>query len=1038
MKKKLLSLALAGTMAASTMAVGAVNAAAYVDYDGSGLVPGWYCDHPTYTPSSTSIKTNRLMFAMPGAWKNAITRVDKNGGLCGAYWWSGYDTPGSQGWSHGWPGWQAEKVDESDVNNLWAIDVPSYGNGEVGNAAMLIWNNFIDGGTEKDPSKNPFYKAAQQTRDSQCQYYSRYDKNKTYDILFRYIYMKAFEKAGVDGISPLDIKSDNFWVEANKLCAVFNGEKWDRLTNDEKTFQVDIVLDDYAPDLSEFDDYESNFFNEDLVGADGIYYKAEEPNGYGESFTFDNMVFVVNFDPDKMVQAPQGGRIAYDGDWYFYYGSGDYGSWPTKELNEQMGGVKGNFTGKYAESPEDYPIITDPINTDTSNPVDPYANPKYQAPNWVQDKYDSSIYFYANPFLFGRNFKYIYMYLYDHNNGEIINWGSKKGKMTNEGNGIWSFDLDAKGITLDPYKAYGVIFTADLGLQTCDLIIGSDCLGDIAYCPGSDEENNVDSSKKSRIVKWANVDSSKYGNPKCITAIGNVIGNAYWPGDTGYSMFVSFLSDTGKMGIDNALKFNGKTEQQTIDDTAKALGLSENDIKRAIEASGRSFKWVPLSKPAAPYLMFTQSSNGDLAVHWNDVYGAVKYILYYRPTGTKKWSSASTTNTMYSLNFLPSGTTYDIQVQSIGANNTKGYYSFVSSLDIPHRSPELEKPAAPTVTLANKSNGIRAEWKAVSGATKYIVYYKKNSDSKWNSTETANTYYPLLNLTAGTQYAVQVQAIGKNNVKGYYSAVKRLVYIPQVKPTVTLANKSNGIRAEWKAVSGATGYTVYYKKDADSKWNSVETANTYYPLLNIKPGVKYAVQVQPKFNTAAGLYSAVARLVYVPQVKPAVTLANKSNGIRAEWKAVPGATKYIVYYKKDSDSKWNSVETANTYYPLLKLTAGTKYAVQVQPVTNGVKGMYSSVSRLVYIPQVKPALTLSNKSNGIRAEWKTVAGATKYIVYFKKNSDSKWNSVETTKTYYPLLKLTVGTYYAVQVQAVFGNTKGMYSSVARLTYKPAK
>lgn len=604
MKKRLLSLALAGTMAASTMAVGAVNAAAYDDYEG---VPGSYCDHPTYTPSSASTKTNRLMFAMPGPWQNDITKNDKDDGLCGAYWWSGYDTPHSQGWSNGWPGWQAEKVDEEGVDNLWAIDVPSYGNGEVGNATMLIWNNFIDGGTEQDPSKNPFYKAAQQIRDFPCQYYSRYDNHETYDILFRYIYMKAFEKAGVDGIYPLDIKSDNFWVEANKLCAVFNGEKWDRLTNDEKTFQVDIVLDDYAPDLSEFGSYEANFFNEDLVGADGIYYKAEEPNGYGESFTFDNMVFVVSLDPNKMIQAPTTNKIAYDGDVYFYYGSGEYGSWPTKELNEQMGGVRGNFT--YVEYTE--PPIPDPTDIDPSTPVDPYENPKYQAPKWQQDKDDNSIYFYANPKLF-RNFNYIYMYLYEHNNSEIFPWGSKKAKMTDEGNGIWSFDLDAKGITLDLSNAYGVIFTADWGLQTCDLIIGSDCLGDIAYCPGSDVENNVDSNKTSRIVKWANADPDIYGNPVCITAIGNVIGNAYWPGDSAYSMFVRFLSSTGRDGIDNAVKFNGKTVQQTIDDTAKALGLSAEEVDMAIDESGRDFDWSGTS--GAHSFDYKELSDGTLEI----------------------------------------------------------------------------------------------------------------------------------------------------------------------------------------------------------------------------------------------------------------------------------------------------------------------------------------------------------------------------------------------------------------------------------------
>ena len=184
------------------------------------------------------------------------------------------------------------------------------------------------------------------------------------------------------------------------------------------------------------------------------------------------------------------------------------------------------------------------------------------------------------------NYKKIYFYLYDHANGEIITWGSKKGMMTDEGSGIWSFDLSDKGITIG--TDYGCIFTGDWNMQTCDLILGPDSVGDTAYCTGNKVENNVDSNKKSDEVKWK---SGKYGNPKCVTSIGNVIGDAYWSTDTAYSVLVKFLSSTGKDGIDNAKNFTGKTDQQVIDDTAKALGLSDEEVTKAIAESGRTFDW---------------------------------------------------------------------------------------------------------------------------------------------------------------------------------------------------------------------------------------------------------------------------------------------------------------------------------------------------------------------------------------------------------------------------------------------------------------
>ncbi len=216
---------------------------------------------------------------------------------------------------------------------------------------------------------------------------------------------------------------------------------------------------------------------------------------------------------------------------------------------------------------------------------------------------DSKIYFDANSSGWN-NYKTITFYLYSKADGEIITWGSKKGNMKDEGNGIWSFDVSSYPIgsnygcingiwsfDVSSYPIgsnYGCIFTADWGMQTCDLILGPDSVGDTAQCTGEQVENNVDSNKKSAVVKWK---SGKYGNPVCVTSIGNVIGDAYWEGETAYSLFVKFLSSTGADGIDNALKFNGKSAQQTIDDTAAKLGLSTADVEKAIKESGRTFDW---------------------------------------------------------------------------------------------------------------------------------------------------------------------------------------------------------------------------------------------------------------------------------------------------------------------------------------------------------------------------------------------------------------------------------------------------------------
>lgn len=349
MKKKLLSVLLAGAMVSSVVATSALVVSAEED---SGLAPGSYCNNGTYTPTA-GVETKHLMFAMPGAWQNDTWKADPNGSAAGLYWWTGYDTPDNK-FGHGWPGYKAEKVSDGSVTNLFAMDVPVYGNGEKGNGMQIIWNNYLDGGTETDTTKNPFYKDAQQSADSPAQYYARADVHPTYyDYVLRYAYVENFKKIGVAGVSELSLTADDFWVELNKLAAAHSGEDWDKLSAEEKTFQVDNIIDEEELDFSMFGTYATNFFNEDLVGDE--IYPNEDSNGFGMGFTFDNMVYVIELDGSKMTKSPLSGKLGMKGDWYFYYGNGEYGTWPTKELNTQMkevfadGVVSGNFADPAGE-----------------------------------------------------------------------------------------------------------------------------------------------------------------------------------------------------------------------------------------------------------------------------------------------------------------------------------------------------------------------------------------------------------------------------------------------------------------------------------------------------------------------------------------------------------------------------------------------------------------------------------------------------------------------------------------------------------------
>lgn len=224
------------------------------------------------------------------------------------------------------------------------------------------------------------------------------------------------------------------------------------------------------------------------------------------------------------------------------------------------------------------------IEYTTTEPVEPTVEPTAISvdPDFTPDP--NKVYFQVPEYW--NNYKNITLFIYEHGGEEVVVWGSKKGNMTDEGNGLWSFDFNAKGYSLSDNTQYGVIFTADWEVQTCDIIFDKTCLGDIAYCPGEKVENNIVSYRKSYLVKWLNADPKSYAPPVCITSIGNVIGEAYWKDETPESLLTVFLTSEGMDGIRNAVRYNGKTLKQTAYDTGAALGLSEAEVDAIADKIG--------------------------------------------------------------------------------------------------------------------------------------------------------------------------------------------------------------------------------------------------------------------------------------------------------------------------------------------------------------------------------------------------------------------------------------------------------------------
>ena len=90
-----------------------------------------------------------------------------------------------------------------------------------------------------------------------------------------------------------------------------------------------------------------------------------------------------------------------------------------------------------------------------------------------------------------------------------------------------------------------IIISGNTGIHTYDSVMNANCIGDTCYVMDEPFENPVDSKKVSYGLGWRN--NPDCGPHKVISSLGNIIGNAYLPGETNqmiYDNFVKKYADT--------------------------------------------------------------------------------------------------------------------------------------------------------------------------------------------------------------------------------------------------------------------------------------------------------------------------------------------------------------------------------------------------------------------------------------------------------------------------------------------------------------
>ena len=185
-------------------------------------------------------------------------------------------------------------------------------------------------------------------------------------------------------------------------------------------------------------------------------------------------------------------------------------------------------------------------------------------------------------------------------------------------------------------------------------------------------------------------------------------------------------------------------------------------------------------------------------------------------------------------------------------------------------------------------NKINVKWKKTSGATNYIVYYKKAGSGKWvkvktldntksSYTHTSSKKYPIV---VGQKYQYTVKAYNKKTKKSGNYNTKGLTVTASLKMVTGIEAKIEGttVKLTWDKVSGADKYAIYSKIKADDKWSKIITVKDTSSFVDVNPCIDctnyYSVRGYSSSTKAYGVMNKTGVSIYVKdsdEVRPTIT-----------------------------------------------------------------------------------------------------------------------------------------------------------------------
>ena len=192
------------------------------------------------------------------------------------------------------------------------------------------------------------------------------------------------------------------------------------------------------------------------------------------------------------------------------------------------------------------------------------------------------------------------------------------------------------------------------------------------------------------------------------------------------------------------------------------------------------------------------------------------------------------------------------------------------------------------LTATGTAGQVSLDWSAVTSASSYTVYWDNAtgiSSSSTAITSVSTDNYTHSSLDNGSKYYYKVAAVASDNTIGSLSSeVSASTPLP-APDNLSASGANNTITLTWSAVSGATGYTLYW--DNVSGIDSSDTAitsitNDNYTHSNMDNGSTYYYKVAAVNSSGTGTLSSVASALLSADIQGSQTYNAHTYAITSE------------------------------------------------------------------------------------------------------------------------------------------------------------